>query len=207
VSRPPSSSASVEFDDGAGTTLTIPLKDPFVAGFLAWLVPGAGHIYQGRTAKGLLFSACILGTFFYGLFLGEGRVVYASWRPTDQRLPFICQVGVGLPTMPALVQAYRIKQGKAPLWSGFMAPPRLGPTSRVPPTDPAQLTLSDLTFLLNRRFEIGTAFTMIAGLLNVLAIYDAWGGPMVMEHPNDKKKKKKEAEAPQPPPAAPEPKP
>ena len=29
----------------------------------------------------------------------------------------------------------------------------------------------------NRAFELGTVFTMIAGLLNILAIYDAWRGP------------------------------
>jgi hypothetical protein len=26
-------------------------------------------------------------------------------------------------------------------------------------------------------YDLGTVFTMIAGLLNVLAIWDAWGGP------------------------------
>jgi hypothetical protein len=30
---------------------------------------------------------------------------------------------------------------------------------------------------LHRYWEFGTVYTMIAGLLNVLAIYDAWGGP------------------------------
>jgi hypothetical protein len=25
---------------------------------------------------------------------------------------------------------------------------------------------------------LGTVYTMIAGLLNILVIYDAWGGPM-----------------------------
>ena len=30
------------------------------------------------------------------------------------------------------------------------------------------------------RFELGTVFTVIAGLLNVLAIYDAYGGPLVI---------------------------
>ncbi len=31
---------------------------------------------------------------------------------------------------------------------------------------------------LNKYLELGTVYTMIAGLLNVLAIYDAWGGPV-----------------------------
>ena len=37
-------------------------------------------------------------------------------------------------------------------------------------------------------FEIGTVFTVIAGLLNILAIYDAYGGPLIIVPPDDKKK-------------------
>ena len=58
-----------------------PLKDPVLAATLAWLIPGLGHWYQGRRSKALLFFVCILGTFVFGLYLGEGRVVYASMRP------------------------------------------------------------------------------------------------------------------------------
>ena len=86
---------------------------------------------------------CILGTFFVGLWMGQGRVVYASfrdraipprgqnvgpgigWRQNDDRWFYICQVGVGLPSLPALVQALRTGADppKEPLFSGFMAPP------------------------------------------------------------------------------------
>ena len=31
-------------------------------------------------------------------------------------------------------------------------------------------------------------FTVIAGLLNILAIFDAYGGPLVIPPPEDKKK-------------------
>ena len=57
--------STVEADD-----VTVELKDPVVAAFLAWLIPGAGHLYQGRIGKGLLFMTCILGTFFYRTFFG-----------------------------------------------------------------------------------------------------------------------------------------
>ena len=67
--------------------------------------PGAGHLYQGRTAKGILYMVCITSIYFYGLAIGQGHVVYASWRSYDRRLPYICQVGVGLPALPAMVQA------------------------------------------------------------------------------------------------------
>src|SRR3954470_19925530 len=59
----------------------IHLKDPAFAAFLAWLIPGLGHLYQGRYHKAAIFFICIMGTFIYGLYLGDGRVVYASWSP------------------------------------------------------------------------------------------------------------------------------
>jgi hypothetical protein len=149
------------------------LKEPLLSAFLGWLIPGAGHIYQGRWAKGVLFSICILGTFFYGLFLGQGRVVYASWRSEDLRLAYLCQVGVGLPALPALVQTFRVSHDKEPLFN-IMVPPRLNPDPRL---DELALWHKDL----GRYFELGTVYTMIAGLLNVLAIYDAYGGPLRLE--------------------------
>jgi hypothetical protein len=175
----------------------IDLKDPLLASFLAWLIPGAGHFYQGRTGKGVLFSVCILGTYFFGLYLGQGRVVYASMRSEDWRLPYLCQVGVGLPALPALVQAQRVRQGKTPLWGGFMAPPRL--TGPVPDKDTSGRTvrhhdeLAQWHYKLHVYFELGTVYTMIAGLLNILAIYDAWGGPMPVA-PREMKVKKRSQE-------------
>lgn len=162
--------------------IRVPLKDPVLAAFLAWLVPGLGHFYQGRLAKGALFFITILSTFITGVYLGGssdlgwGRVVYASWRDGDKRLPFLCQIGVGLPCMPALIQASRLHNQKTPLLNGFMAPP-------VPEgmEQPGQPTLNRLNKELHRFFELGTVYTMVAGLLNVLAIYDAFSGPVIVE--------------------------
>ncbi len=162
----------------------IELKDPAIAAFLAWLIPGAGHLYQGRTTKGLLFMICILGTFFYGLVLGNGKVVYASWRPNDKRLPYLCQVGAGLPALPAMLEAYRQRHGRPPLFGGMMVPPRF------PENNNGKDELAEWHKDLNRNFELGTVFTMIAGLLNILVIYDAWGGPM--QYAEEKKDKDKQ---------------
>jgi hypothetical protein len=211
-----SSDASPSHD----STVEIDLKDRRLAAFLAWLIPGAGHIYQGRTGKGVLFFVCILGTFFYGLHIGYGRVVYASTanvfsRPAQvgdagrmgwakfitDRWQYVCQLGVGLPALPALVQRQRVRSGKEPLWGGFMRPPY-----DVPPADqPGGFESKDLTdpkhtvkhpdelakwnYDYGEFFEIGTVFTVIAGLLNVLAIYDAYGGPLIIPPPEDTKKK------------------
>lgn len=181
----------------------VPLRDPAVAALLAWLVPGLGHFYQGRTAKAILFCVCILGTFLYGVYLGGnrtvgwGRAVYVSFTEEDQRYPFLCQIGVGLPAMPALIQASRVRSSKPPLWNSFMAPPR------AEGADPAKgPTLNDLHKSPDLYFDLGTVYTMIAGLLNVLAIYDAWGGPVFVESAKKEEEDGEDEDSPGGPPAS-----
>jgi len=184
----------------------IDLRDPILAALLAWLVPGLGHWYQGRRAKAVLYFVCIMGLFTYGLYLGGsndkclngpgrigyGRAVYFSWQKDDRRLAYICQIGVGLPALPALVQANRMNNHRKVFWGGFMAPPR---AVQLPEDDPNydQPTAHDLNKVLNRYLELAGFFTMVAGLLNVLVIYDACAGPVV-EQPAAKKGKKDEDE-------------
>ncbi len=88
----------------------VPLKSPWVAAVLAWLVPGLGHLYQGRTFKAALYSVCILSTYFSGLALGGGKVVYFEWQPEWRTYGYLAQVMTGLPAVPALVQTYRSQQ-------------------------------------------------------------------------------------------------
>ena len=155
----------------------IELKDPFIAGILAWLVPGLGHFYQGRKAKGALFMICILGTFLYGLYLGGssqmgwGRAVYFNFDEKEWRLPWLCQVGVGLPTLPMTLLQWKLRD--QPILGGFMAPPSSNGDQ------PGNFSLPTITRQLPRPFDMGTVYTMIAGLLNVLAIYDACCGPVI----------------------------
>ena len=153
--------------------LEIDLRDPYVAALLAWAWPGAGHIYQRRYLKAALFMVCILSTYFFGLALGEGKVVYAAWNAADRRWQYPLQLGVGLPAAPALVQSLIRRRGGEPILGGLMAPPRPG----FGPGDPGEL--NEWHKKLNVRFELGTLYTMIAGLLNILAIWDAYGGPVI----------------------------
>lgn len=215
------SSAADDKNPSAGLQESlIDLRDPTVAAVLAWLVPGLGHWYQRRRSKAVLLFVCIMVTFGYGLYLGEGRVVYASFRvaqpqggepPTDdRRLPFLCQIGVGLPSLPAVVQAYRFRnpqvrqaaearlaEERAGLWDWFMVPPSLQQRPDLINAPKAQRSdwpdeVDSIQKRLNRRFELGTVYTMIAGLLNVLAIFDAWGGPAYGVRIEPPRKKKEE---------------
>ncbi len=165
--------------------IEIDLRQPGLAAFWAWLWPGSGHLYQRRYGKGILFMVCILSTYFYGLTITGGHVVYASWKPPERRWQYFCQLGVGLPALPALVQAVRMSSGRSPLLGGIMAPPRYE-RYRSGADD-----LSDWHLKYKLRFELGTLYTMIAGLLNVLAIYDAYAGPVWVSSDE-----KKEAESP-----------
>jgi TM2 domain-containing membrane protein YozV len=184
------------------STLEVDLKDPRVAAFLAWLLPGLGHIYQGRNGKGILYFVCIVGTFVFGLYIGEGRVVYASTNnifslqfldpSVGGRWQYICQLGAGLPALPALVQRYRSLDGKPPLINDyFMRPPQMIGGVFTSGMAPNQVRhpheLAKWYYDLGDMFEMGTVFTVIAGLLNVLAIYDAHGGPLVIVPRGEKK--------------------
>ena len=192
-----------------GDPIVVDLHDPYWAAFLAWLWPGAGHFYQRRFAKGFLFMICVLSTFFFGLGLGHGRVVYASFKKGDMRWQYVCQVAVGAPALPAVVQMMKTKNGEDPLWvlcerygedhpmdqqrfaritddnrikdykgriykDGFMAPPA-GPISQN-----FWDTLGRWHFDYKHFFELGTVYTVIAGLLNLFAIYDAFCGPAIL---------------------------
>jgi uncharacterized protein DUF6677 len=169
--------------------LEIDLRDPALAGFLAWVWPGLGHFYQRRYAKGMLFMFCILATYFFGLTLGEGKVVYANWNQEEHRWQYALQIGVGLPAAPAIVQAIAVKQRKGePIGGYFMAPPK--PAARGDDLRPERIknTLPEWHSRLNVRFELGTLYTMIAGLLNILAIYDALAGPALSEPVSEPKR-------------------
>lgn len=114
----------------------VDLKDPWIAAILAYLIPGAGHFYQRRIFKGILYSVCILATFFCGVRMGEGRTVYMYYYHEMQdpgaaadgdlenfpdlntrgqglkkrNYGYLSQVLVGLPALPALAQAYRYER-------------------------------------------------------------------------------------------------
>lgn len=204
---------AVSPDDGAA----IDLRNPAFAAFLSWLVPGLGQVYQGRRFKGGLFMGVIVFTLAVGMWLGGGRVVYASWVPRAlapgrpllariDRWSFVCQAAVGIVGLPAIVQAMSLHgSGLEPvLPGGFLAPP-LVPRQLVardyaerliqrdpdieredfidrPPVRESRFDQLSLWHRqLGRWFDIGTLWTMLAGMLNLLVIYDAWAGPMGTE--------------------------
>lgn len=200
-----------------GESVRVDLRSPFLAAALGWLWPGAGHLYQRRYAKGMLFMVCVLSTYVFGLGIGHGRVVYASLKPegTTYRWQYLLQLQVGIPAFPAILQNFKTRNSGDPyfvlcerypadyggnqnlekdalkrrlrfqrippnqakveraLKDGFMAPPA-GTF-----TEDRNDVVGQWVFELKHLFDLGTYYTVIAGILNLLVVYDAFVGPAI----------------------------
>lgn len=177
--------------------------DP-MAGVLSYLIPGLGQIVQGRAIKGVVFFVSLYALFFYGMALGKFRNVYlpdgaAELKRMKQegrkevtelevaeaerkssvakllgdlrdRPHFIAQFCVGIAAWPAALQYHNFdptkKQG--PVFGEFM---------RSPHSD----ELNQLQRDENKTWDLGWVYTVIAGVLNILVIYDAIAGPAFRE--------------------------
>lgn len=93
------------------TSPKVDLKNRWLAAVLAFLVPGAGHLYQRRIFKSLVYFFGILGMFFSGMAMSEWTVVYWKWEGGGNRtIGYYSQVLVGLPALSARCQALRYTQ-------------------------------------------------------------------------------------------------
>jgi hypothetical protein len=167
-----------------------------LAGLLSYLIPGLGQVYQGRLAKGILFFVCIYVLFFYGMFLGTGTV--KAGRPpeeyrvtTNVYLPSVPSDRVNNPAnMPKLaLDLYNRPQFLGQFWVGIVAWPAIWQYYHFDPNEkgdrwlgdfmrtPSDAALNALHTSGDKRLELGWVFTVIAGVLNIMVIYDALAGP------------------------------
>ncbi|HXT61963.1 MAG TPA: DUF6677 family protein [Pyrinomonadaceae bacterium] len=70
----------------------------WLVGLIAWVVPGAGHLMQGRWLRGALAGGAVWVMFFLGLWLGGHMYAVggqSGFAALLQLLPMIANVGVG----------------------------------------------------------------------------------------------------------------
>lgn len=166
-----------------------------VAAVLAVLLPGAGHLYLGYTRRAILIASGVLGLFFSGLFVGGIDTV-------DRREDFVWFIGQAFvgPTAFAVdyihqhefkvidphsgirsahPDEYRDPRTGAPV--RIIPDPARGPTATIvdanDPTGAHTRTISPARppniKSLGRMNELGTLFSTIAGMLNLICIIDA----------------------------------
>ncbi len=73
-----------------------PRGSPMAAGVLAWLVPGAGHMYLGRWGRGILFLVLVLTSLGVGLALHGKLWRVAPGQPLSLLGTLAC-MGLGVP--------------------------------------------------------------------------------------------------------------
>ncbi len=74
----------------------VQLTNPTLISIAAWLVPGAGHLWQGRTQKGAVFLVAIPLMFATGLWL-DGRLFPFEPSQPLVALAAFASVGNGFP--------------------------------------------------------------------------------------------------------------
>ena len=118
-----------------------------LAGLLAWLIPGLGHIFVGERGRGVVFLVTITAIFWSGVAIGG---VQNTVDPHKRKLWFVAQLFTGGNTISAHALNRRVARASA----------RSGNTLAV------GHWLSG---------DVGVHYTGVAGLLNLLVILDAVG--------------------------------
>ena len=68
---------------------------------LAWLLPGAGHLYLGRGARGLLFLGAIGALFGLGVAMDARLQIYLGLEDPLALIISFGQMAMGAPYFPA----------------------------------------------------------------------------------------------------------
>jgi hypothetical protein len=164
-----------------------PHEPSILAAFLSYLIPGLGQIYQGRYGKGVLFMVSLLGMFFLGQAMGKWQNVYIHALDLGPNRPgrggaaalvnrwhYGGQFWIGIAAWPALWQHFEMplpnKEQYGTFVHDFQAEPRESDVN---------------TFLVNsdKTPDLGWVYTVVAGMLNILVIYDAYAGPVFIPIP------------------------
>ncbi len=72
------------------------VANPLLAAFLAWIVPGAGHVMLKRTSRGALFFVVVLATLSIGCSLQGNLYAPLAGQPLTYLATLGC-MGLGLP--------------------------------------------------------------------------------------------------------------
>jgi hypothetical protein len=167
-----------------------PPEPSYLAAILSYLVPGLGQIYQGRIGKGILFMVSLLGMFILGQWMGNWQNVYYSpTREAERREQILVMRVVG-----AVVGDRWQYAGQ--FWIGIAAWPALWQHLGGPLPDkenhrfwhdfqkvPEERDVNAFLVDSDKTPDLGWVYTVVADMLNILLIYDAYAGPVFLPVP------------------------
>lgn len=168
---------------------------PVVALVLAWLIPGAGHVYVGRPMRGVIIFVVITATFWAGITMGGVMTVDSR----TQRWWFMADIGTGVHGLIGWYRCNRVYEEAERVLDRGPDAARLSkdqhgatleeestrPNSQLSPTHLAAVTgklreqyidkiLSEQGYRLSAPAEtVARAYAGVAGLLNLLCVFDA----------------------------------
>lgn len=90
MAEPGSPPAAVEIPERAA------VASPLLAAFLAWIIPGAGHLMLKKTARGALFFVLVVSALWIGCGLQGNLYVPVAGQPLTFLATLGC-MGLGLP--------------------------------------------------------------------------------------------------------------
>jgi hypothetical protein len=169
----------------APATAPAPVRPPepsALAAFLSYLIPGLGQIYQGRYGKGVLFMVSLLGMFMLGQAMGNWQNVYihnsdragqrgrGGFSELVLRWHYGGQFWIGIAAWPALMQHFNVPM------PGADQNPFIRNFQKMPNED----DLNQFIVNSDKAPDLGWVYTVIAGMLNILVMYDAYAGPMLV---------------------------
>ena len=129
---------------------------------LAWLVPGAGHLAIGQRGRGLLFLITLHLLFGLGLLLGG---VHAM-NPPEQPIWSYTQLLAGWPTLAANSLARHQAAIEGPAMRELQTRgERMDPERR-------QELWQEVGSYSPKVQDVGTVYCGLAGMLNLLLIFD-----------------------------------
>jgi hypothetical protein len=89
----------------AAPTGALDQPSPYLVCLVAWLVPGAGHLWLGRTRTGVTVLLALLTMFFVGLALGGRIFPFVPSQPLVA-LAALADLGTGAPYVLAWVMGW-----------------------------------------------------------------------------------------------------
>ena len=139
------------------------IRRGLLAGFVGWLVPGAGHLLLGRRRRAAVFFVLVALSATLGVVFAGNLAVADPRAPVLTRLQVAADLALG-PAEPIL----RTALYGAPVYSRYgIESGRLSREAR------AALEKRERRFF-RRWSQYGTVYLLAACLMNLLVILDAW---------------------------------